>query len=760
MNELIPAQENHPDEPAPALDALLFDEQFRLTRDGLVNTTAYLLASIAGMVLVPVLFAGLTREIYGIWIAALAIQYSTAFLGGGLGRGIAREVAMTGSERESDFVVIATYAYFLLGTLGALVIGSAGLLLASGLKVSAQNLSTAHAIFICIGIGFAGDQLQSLGLEILTGLRRFVTINIITTIFVLIRTLGIILVLRLGGTVITLAALHAILCLAGGCTVYLASIGLAPRFRPRLVALNWKSVRNQFHFSIASQLTAGATSVLWRSAPFLLGFIKGTAAIVPYELGGKFPMSVSSISWQAADVLFPAASEYHGQQELSKTRQLLVVGTRGVLLFALPLCLALFVLAPTLLATWIKGSSTDAVRVLQLMSLAVLLDSAATGSIQVVWGYGKIRSALQITLLSAAIGVVTAASLVPMFTAIGAAAGITIGVAFSSILFIYSASRTSQLRPIQVLASAIRSLFLPAIVELVFLLSCVSMIHRAGWSFLILCASVALMLYAAAFYAWSASPVEKKIVAGAFVSSSRGLYSFYGNLRILLERFPPFRIAIRYAVEMKDTLVDSSERDRKAVERLYTSKEDPFGFNRELERFRFQRASAYVQRAANHSRFVHALEIGCAEGMFTRTLAPWCESLLAVDLSPIAISRARRNCADLTNVKFAEWDVRKDSLDDKFDLIVATGVLEYIFRPSTLRSAKERITTALRPGGYLLLGNTENVHRLESTWIGKKLIRGTLVNDLFANDPRYELIDSSLDQCVCPFAHVLLRRRS
>src|SRR5262249_49763303 len=158
-------------------------------------------------------------------------------------------------------------------------------------------------------------------------------------------------------------------------------------------------------------------SVLWRSAPFLLGFIKGPAAIVPYELGGKFPMSVSSVSWQAADVLFPAASQYHGRQEASKTRQLLEVGTRGVLFFSLPLCLALFVLAPALLATWIKGSSTDAVRVLQFMSIAVLLDSAATSSIQVVWGYGRVRAASQITFLSAAIGVIAASLLVPLFSA-------------------------------------------------------------------------------------------------------------------------------------------------------------------------------------------------------------------------------------------------------------------------------------------------------------------------------------------------------
>jgi predicted TPR repeat methyltransferase len=243
------------------------------------------------------------------------------------------------------------------------------------------------------------------------------------------------------------------------------------------------------------------------------------------------------------------------------------------------------------------------------------------------------------------------------------------------------------------------------------------------------------------------------------VNISQDFYGAYRTIRRALEQVTPFRAGILYAVEIKNTVLDSSERDRKAIARLYSSQKDPFGFNRKLEQFRFERAIHFVRHAAGGSKFSNALEIGCSEGMFTRLLAPFCDSLLAVDLSPIALNRAEQTCADLSNVRFDEWDVRKDPLADKFDLIVATGVLEYILRPSALRSAKERITEALRPGGHLLLGNTETASRTEETWIGRKLFRGTRVNDLFAHDSRYELIDASLDQCVCPFAHMLLRRR-
>jgi SAM-dependent methyltransferase len=268
-----------------------------------------------------------------------------------------------------------------------------------------------------------------------------------------------------------------------------------------------------------------------------------------------------------------------------------------------------------------------------------------------------------------------------------------------------------------------------------------------------------LVIYAIAIYAWSASPLEKKITAGVFVSFSGTAYSFYRNVRRVLEKVPAFRIVILYAVETKNTLLDSSERSRKAVERLYRKQQDPFGFDRDLEQFRFQRAIDFVRRAGDGAPFHRVFEIGCAEGMFTRSLAPFAQSLVAVDLSPIAVDRAQRACSDLHNVQFGEWDVRRDPINGPFDLIVATGVLEYILRPSTLKDAKERITAGLGPGGYLLLGNTVTVENVEDTWIGKKLIRGTRVNQLFADDPRYEVLDSSLDQCVCLFGHMLLRKR-
>ena len=236
------------------------------------------------------------------------------------------------------------------------------------------------------------------------------------------------------------------------------------------------------------------------------------------------------------------------------------------------------------------------------------------------------------------------------------------------------------------------------------------------------------------------------------------LYSAYRTSRGVLEKVPIFRTAIGYMLEIKSTLVDSSERNRAAVDENFQQL-DPYGFARDLEQFRFQRAMEFLRMAKPEGLFPSALEVGCAEGMFTRMLSERCEKLLALDLSLIALERAKKLCSDQKNVEFAEWDVRCDPISGAHDLIVATGVLEYILRPSILRDACERLTTALKPGGYFLVGNTVTDNEVEHTWIGKLLIRGTLINDYIKKDPRFEIIDESIDQCVCPFVHTLLRKR-
>ena len=219
-------------------------------------------------------------------------------------------------------------------------------------------------------------------------------------------------------------------------------------------------------------------------------------------------------------------------------------------------------------------------------------------------------------------------------------------------------------------------------------------------------------------------------------------------------RIPGLRGPAQCVRELEASALDSSARDRTTFEQLFASKVDPYEFAREPERF--DRACEMLDHICQGERFGRALEIGCAEGIFTERLSGRCQSILAVDLATTALARAREHCRNFTNIAFSEWDLRNDPIVGQFNLIVAVGVLEYIRRPKTLKIVCDRVVTALGPGGYLLIGNT--VTGIEGRWWARPLLRGTWINKYLARDPRLEVVSTALDEFICPFEHVLFRR--
>jgi SAM-dependent methyltransferase len=95
------------------------------------------------------------------------------------------------------------------------------------------------------------------------------------------------------------------------------------------------------------------------------------------------------------------------------------------------------------------------------------------------------------------------------------------------------------------------------------------------------------------------------------------------------------------------------------------------------------------------------LEIGCSEGAFTRRLAPLAEDVLGLDIVALALERARRACAGLPNVRFRQFDLDSDTLEERFDLVFCAEVLYYV-RWTRLRPVARKIVSWLRPGGYLV----------------------------------------------------------
>jgi SAM-dependent methyltransferase len=112
----------------------------------------------------------------------------------------------------------------------------------------------------------------------------------------------------------------------------------------------------------------------------------------------------------------------------------------------------------------------------------------------------------------------------------------------------------------------------------------------------------------------------------------------------------------------------------------------------------------FILAALPAARFARALEVGCAQGFLSERLAARVDRLVACDISPEAVARAREACAGLTNVEFHVADIRAGFPGDSFDLCLFSDVLYYL-SPREIDAVLREAAQRTRPGGWLVVAN-------------------------------------------------------
>jgi 2-polyprenyl-3-methyl-5-hydroxy-6-metoxy-1,4-benzoquinol methylase len=157
---------------------------------------------------------------------------------------------------------------------------------------------------------------------------------------------------------------------------------------------------------------------------------------------------------------------------------------------------------------------------------------------------------------------------------------------------------------------------------------------------------------------------------------------------------------------------------------IFSVREDPWeSTTSPSERERFA-VTFSVLDASGIPRFGTAVELGCAEGIFTERLAPRCSDLQALDYSEVALSRARERLAGHPRITFRRWDMRREPLTGSYDLVVAMGVLTSLYRPGDVRRVSAQVVHAVKPGGFLLFSDVRQSTVFETAWWGKYVLRG------------------------------------
>lgn len=133
-------------------------------------------------------------------------------------------------------------------------------------------------------------------------------------------------------------------------------------------------------------------------------------------------------------------------------------------------------------------------------------------------------------------------------------------------------------------------------------------------------------------------------------------------------------------------------------DRVHEERADPWDGGGWYER----RKRGVLTAALPRERYRRCFQPGCSVGSLTAALAERCESVLAADVSKVALDRARLTLRDALGVRFAHMEVPREWPDGRFDLVVVAEFAYYL-PPSALPVLVARARDALGDGGDLVV---------------------------------------------------------
>lgn len=92
-----------------------------------------------------------------------------------------------------------------------------------------------------------------------------------------------------------------------------------------------------------------------------------------------------------------------------------------------------------------------------------------------------------------------------------------------------------------------------------------------------------------------------------------------------------------------------------------------------------------------------ALEIGCGTGLFTQLFAETGARIIAVDISPDLLEKARKRQIPGGKVQFLEKRFEDCDVDGPFDAIIGSSILHHL----DFEAALTKIFSLLKPGGVI-----------------------------------------------------------
>ncbi len=395
---------------------------------------------VVGIFLSPFILHRLGDEAFGLWILIFSVTGYYGLFDLGIRSSIVRYVAKYSATDEHDelnrLVNTAMFSYSGIGLAAMLITLIATYYVNSIFRIPAEFVATARWLLFMVGISVSLGFPLGVFSGILEGLQRFYLLNFVNVSSTLLRAMLIVVALRRGGGLLTVAFITVSLPLVNGFVNAGAVFRhLQLRLGPNYVSRS--SLRSIASYSGTTFLIIIAGRLRFKTDAVVIGTFISAAAITYFTIGSRLVDYASEVVSSLAQIFVPMSSQSQAKGDLDGLRKIFVLGNRACAFIIFPITAVFTVLGKSLIEAWVGPkyvATSYPVMLILLYPTTLMLAQSASG--RTLWGMAKHRTWAWVVLAEGVANLILSVILVRPYGILGDAIGTAIPLTCSMIFFL------------------------------------------------------------------------------------------------------------------------------------------------------------------------------------------------------------------------------------------------------------------------------------------------------------------------------------
>jgi O-antigen/teichoic acid export membrane protein len=392
-----------------------------------------------GFFLSPFILHHLGDDAFGVWVLIFSLTGYYGIFDFGIRSSLIRYVSKfhaTGDQPQlARLVNTSLFIYSCLGAI-LLVPTALGAFYVDRLfRVPPAFLHDARILFLVVASSLALGFPLGMSGGILEGLQRFYLLNWTNMVSLLVRAMLIVLALRHGYGLLTIAVVTV--------SIPLITSAVRAGMAQRILAIpyGWKyvdraSFRQVATYGSVTFMIIVAARLRFKTDAVIIGGFLSAAAITHFSIGARLVDYAAEVVSSLGQIFTPLSSQFHAAGDFDRLRQIFIAGNRACAFVMFPICVSLLVMGKSVIEVWMGPRYVSSYIVMLILLIPSTLYNAQTISNRMLFGMSQHQALAVVVLIEGVANVVLSVILVRPLGIVGDAIGTAIPLLCTAIFFL------------------------------------------------------------------------------------------------------------------------------------------------------------------------------------------------------------------------------------------------------------------------------------------------------------------------------------